>query len=179
MYINASTRLKQKLLHYHSSRSIEKDFTIKNLNKQIELCNADLNKATFKNVMFLSFAEGGAMGCPGKIIFYVKTGEGYSLNYVYRDADLNKVKELCPVLQECFFGMFGIRSKVPAGWNYVNLGMGNHLIVNDEVYEAFTEKIDMDTEQSVIYQIWKKVAYEILKEKEYKSIIHLKTPDGR
>ena len=37
MYIDASTRLKQKLLHYHSSRSIEKDFTIKNLNKIIDM----------------------------------------------------------------------------------------------------------------------------------------------
>ena len=70
------------------------------MNKQIELCNADLNKATFKNVMFLSFAEGGAMGCPGKIIFYVKTGECYSLNYVYGDAELDKVKELLLELKE-------------------------------------------------------------------------------
>ena len=34
---DVSTRLKQKLLHHNSSRSIEKDFTIKNLNKIIDM----------------------------------------------------------------------------------------------------------------------------------------------
>lgn len=130
--------------------------------QKIELCNADLNHATFKNVMFLSFAEGGAMGCPGEIIFYVKTGEGYSLNYVYGDAALNKVKKLCPVLQECFFGMFGIRSKMPAGWNYVNLGMGNHLIVNDQVYEELTKMIDIQSDPVVVYNKWEGIAKKIL-----------------
>lgn len=32
--------------------------------------------------------------------------------------------------------MFDLDSKVPKGWNYVNLGMGNHLIVLQESEEC-------------------------------------------
>lgn len=128
------------------------------MRKPIELCNMDLTKATFKNVMFFSFAEGGAMGDAGAIVFYVKTGEAYYTNYVYGDADLNKVKELFPIFKECRFGMFGMGSIVPDGWRYVNLGMGNHLIVNDEVYEEFLKKIDVEADPVIIYQTWMKVA---------------------
>ena len=98
------------------------------MNKILELCNADINKATFKNVMFFSIAESGAMGEPGGVLFYVESGELYHFNYVYGDVDIRKVGKLFPVLEECRFGVFGIDSFVPKGWEYVNLGAGNHLI---------------------------------------------------
>lgn len=132
------------------------------MKRPIDLCNADLNKATFKNVMFLSFAEGGAMGEPGAILFYLKSGELYHLNYVFGDVKLNKVQKLFPALSECKFGMFGLDSSVPDEWNYVNLGMGNHLFVNDAVYPRFIEKLGTDIEPSVAYMNWMKIAEEIV-----------------
>jgi len=129
----------------------------------IELCNAELTKATFKDVMFLSYAEGGAMGCPGEILIFLKTGELYSLNYVYGDVKLNKVIELFPVLDECHFGMFGEGSIVPNGWNYVSLGMGNHLIVRADIYDCFIEKIGRKTTPPERYGRWLDVAEEIIK----------------
>ena len=128
------------------------------MKKPIDLCNADLNKATFKNVMFFSFAEGGAMGEPGAVYFLVKSGEMYHFNYAYGDVKLNKVQKLFPVLSECKFGMFGLDSSVPDGWNYVNLGMGNHLIVNDEVYPRFIEELGTDIEPSVAFMNWMIIA---------------------
>lgn len=133
------------------------------MNKPIDLCNADLNKSTFKNVMFLSFAEGGAMGEPGAILFYLKSGELYHLNYVFGDAKLNKIQKLFPVLSKCKFGLFGLDSSVPDGWNYVNLGMGNHLIVNDVVYPQFIEELGVDIEPSVAYMNWMRIAEKIVR----------------
>ena len=130
----------------------------------IELCNADLNKATFKNVLFFSVAEEGAMGEPGGVLFYVKSGELYHFNYVFGDVDLEKVKEFFPTIGKCKFGMFGLGSSVPQEWNYVNLGMGNHLIVRDEVFNWFLEDIGIDTPPSTIYRNWLEVADEILKD---------------
>lgn len=132
------------------------------MRRPIDLCNADLTKATFKNVMFFSLAEGGAMGEPGAVLFYVKSGELYHFNYVYGDVDIKKVEKLFPTLAECRFGLFGIGSSVPEGWNYVSLGMGNHLIVNDEVFSLFAEKIDLDAEPSMIYMNWLDVAGSIV-----------------
>ena len=132
------------------------------MREPIELCNADLTKATFKDVMFFSLAEGGAMGNPGRVLFYVKSGELYSFNFVYGDVEINKVEKLFPTLAECRFGLFGMNSSVPQGWNYVDLGMGNHLIVNDEVYNLFKERVGSDKRPSEIYGCWLEVANGIL-----------------
>lgn len=67
----------------------------------------------------------------------VKTGEFYRVNYTYGDISLKTIGEYFPVFRECKFGFLGMGSSVPEGWNYVNLGMGNHLIVKDEVYSEF------------------------------------------
>lgn len=101
----------------------------------IDLCNADLNQATFKNVVFFALAEPGAMGNPGGILFYVKSGELYYMNYMYTDVDIKKVEKLFPTLAECDFGMSEIESNVPVGWKYVYMGMGNHLIMREEVFD--------------------------------------------
>lgn len=132
------------------------------MREAIELSNRELNKKTFKDIMFFSLAEGGAMGEPGGIVFYNKEGKTYHFNYVYGDADMGKVENLFPVLSECRFGMFGINSTVPDGWNYVNLGMGNHLIVNDEVYPRFKELLEGEEEPSVVYGMWRQIADTIL-----------------
>ena len=131
------------------------------MRKTIELCNADLTREVFEDVMFLSFAEGGAMGEPGGILFFNKYGEFYHLNYVYGDAELDKVVDMFPILDECVFGMFGMGSVVPNGWNYVNLGMGNHLIVNDEVCDLFMEKLGDVQRPSEVYQKWIGAAREV------------------
>lgn len=128
----------------------------------INLCNADLNQSVFKNIMFFSFAEGGAMGEPGAILFYVKGGDLYHMNYVFGDIDIKKVEELFPVFAECRFGMFEINPLVPVGWNYVDLGMGNHLIMCDEVYETFVQKIGEDIEMPVVFRRWIEIAADIL-----------------
>ena len=132
------------------------------MNRPLEVCNADINKTLFKNVMFFSLAEAGAMGEPGGVLFYVKSGELYHFNYVYGDVDIKKVEKMFPALQECRFGMFGMNSVVPTGWKYVSLGMGNHLIVNETVYEKFRCEFPEDTEDYVIYSNWLEVAQKML-----------------
>lgn len=131
------------------------------MRETIKLCSADLNETVFKNVMFLSLAEDGAMGEPGEVCFYVRSGEAYHFNYIWGDVDMRKVEKLFPLLSECVFGMFGLDSEVPQGWNYVNLGMGNHLIVNDAVYGRFMELLGAVEESSVVYGKWRGFAEQI------------------
>ncbi|MDY3274372.1 MAG: macro domain-containing protein [Agathobacter sp.] len=131
----------------------------------IELCNRDLKKSIFNDIMFFSLAEGGAMGEPGGVFFFDKKGQTYHFNYLFGDADMGKVEKLFPILGDCEFGMFGLDSKVPDGWNYVNLGMGNHLIVNDVVYPKFAENLGDEDEPSVVYGKWVEIADSILNTK--------------
>lgn len=128
----------------------------------ISLRNVDLNKTMFENIMFFSYAEGGAMGEPCAILFYTKNGEFYHMNYVYGDVDIKKVEGLFPVFAECRFGMFGLNTQVPDGWNYIDLGMGNHLIVNDKVYTMFVKMIGKDIEPPIVFRRWVEVADALL-----------------
>ena len=146
------------------------------MKEPIRLSNNDLKKEIFKDVMFFSIAEGGAMGEPGAVLFYSESGRLYYFNYVYGDVDITKVERLFPVLKKCRFGVFGLNSVVPAGWKYVNLGMGNHLIVNAEVYDAFISEFEEDVEPGGIYMNWRQVAEGILKQKTV-SLKKMKTTD--
>ena len=132
------------------------------MNKILELCNVDINKATFKNVMFFSIAESGAMGEPGGVLFYVESGELYHFNYVYGDVDIKKVENVFPTLADCEFGAFGIDSSVPTGWKYVSLGMGNHLIIKEMLYEGFMSEFPEYARPSEIYSQWIDVAQKII-----------------
>lgn len=132
------------------------------MKKGIRITNADMTKELFEDVMFFSLARGGAMGEPGAVYFYNKGGNLYYFNYVRSCINMNLVGELFPALALFRFGMVGIGSNVPEGWNYVNLGMGNHLIVNDAVYEEFIDCIGDEYVPSQVYRIWMEIAEKIL-----------------
>ncbi|MBE5933949.1 MAG: hypothetical protein E7263_11080 [Lachnospiraceae bacterium] len=142
------------------------------MRKPIELNNRMITKEIMEETLFMSIAEGGAMGEPGGVYFYDRNGNLYHFNYVYGDVDLGKVEKMFPVLESCDFGLFGINSSVPEGWHYINLGAGNHLIVKQEVYSMFAEQIKKCKRPVEIYQQWMdKAAYVIEEMKGSESVL--------
>ena len=133
--------------------------------KTIELGRENLNKEFFENILFFMIAEGGAMGEPGAVNFVKTDGNLYHLNYVFGDFKYEEILAVFPTLGECEFGMFGMNSKVPKGWNYVDLGMGNSLIVKSEVYPSFKKLIGKCKSAGEIYQSWIDYAENIIKSK--------------
>lgn len=101
-------------------------------------------------------------GEPGAVLLYLDNGELYYFNYVYGDVEIKIVQKMFVPLSKCKFGMFGLDSSAPKGWNYVNLEMGNHLIVRDDMIAPFMEQIGEDAEPSEVYMKWMEVAEEIL-----------------
>lgn len=128
----------------------------------IELQNKEIKKKLFCDITYFSIAESGAMGEPGGVIFINNKGQKYHFNYVFGDVDIEKVEKAFPVLAECEFGMFGENGNIPNGWNYVYLGMGNHLIVNDSVYIRFKEMLGDIEDPAEIYAKWQDIADSIL-----------------
>ena len=126
------------------------------------LRNNEITSDTFKDTLFFSLAEWGAMGEPGALIAITSDKKMYHFNYVYGDTDITTVQMAFPTLKKCDFGMFGIDSKVPEGWNYVNLGAGNHLIVTDSIYPAFNKKIEKYDQPSEVYAHWIPIAADLL-----------------
>lgn len=124
--------------------------------------STELNKNIFDHVLFFSIAESGAMGEPGGVVVINAAGEVFLLNYVWYEYSLADIEKIFPVLTECIFGLFGIDSVVPKGWNYVNLGFGNHLIVSDEVYSSFSAITKNCKEPVEYYTSWFDAAKKIL-----------------
>lgn len=125
----------------------------------------ELKKDLFENVWFFAIAEGGAMGEPGAIMFIKNDGASYRCNYLDGDVSIKQIEKAFPILKKCNFGLFRIDSQVPDGWKYVNLGMGNHLIVNDDIYSRFTEKLGDYEDPSYVYGMWFRTAMQVIEEK--------------
>lgn len=131
--------------------------------KKKELCKADLTKELSEKIWFFKIAEGGAMGEPGGITFITNDGTMYAFNYIYADTTYEDVIVFFPVIKECRFGLFGEDSVVPEGWKYVNLGCGNHLLVNDKIYNDFLEEINDLKKPSEVYAAWQNKANKVMR----------------
>ena len=120
-----------------------------------------LTSGVLNDVMFFKIAEGGAMGEPGGVTWVRANGESYHLNYCFGNIDVADLMKAFKPLKECCFGIFGMGTVVPNGWQYVNLGMGNHLIVSNQVFGEF-KGLTMDIKRaSELYGKWYDVAIQI------------------
>lgn len=128
--------------------------------KRIELKNATFTKDILDGVTFFQFAETGAMGEPGGIVFLTGDNKLYHANYFFGDLTMETIKKAFPPLAKCEFGL-GIRTVVPKGWEYVNLGMGNHLIVRSDYYAKFALMITGFNSCGELYMHWLEKALSI------------------
>ena len=110
------------------------------------------------------------MGEPGGVEIIDNKGCFYHFNTIYGGVDFQCFQSSFQVIAECRFGLFESDSKVPAGWNYVDLGMGNHLIVKDEIYSKFMTYISKYSAPSERYQEWKFAAMKALADTTHSSI---------
>lgn len=133
--------------------------------KKIQLGKKDLTKELSEKILFFKIAEGGAMGSPGGVVFITKDAIMYEFNCIYGDITYTDVKAFFPVIDKCSFGMFGEGTRVPDGWNYVNLGLGNHLLVKDSVYAEFFEEIKNFKRAGEVYAAWQDKAEKIMRKK--------------
>lgn len=121
-----------------------------------------LKKEMFENVAAFSFSEPGAMGANGTMTFYRETGESFTINYLSEETPYSEIKELFPVLKECYWnGSMRAESAalrtiviggspedketcIPKDWRHIYLDFGNHLTVKRGVYrfvkDLFEEK---------------------------------------
>ena len=129
----------------------------------IELNNKSFTNEILCKTTFFHIAEGGAMGEPGGIVFVTEDGKVYHANTYFGDLERTTLIEAFPVLNDCNFGLFGVNSVVPAGWKYVDLGAGNHLIVREDFFEKFKDMTVEYNKPVEYYQHWLEIALSIIK----------------
>lgn len=107
-----------------------------------------------------SVAEGGAMGCPGRVIIIDDKNNIY--DFYLHELEKEDVMKILPALYESKRAVLGIDPST-SGWNRVYLGMGNHLMVADSIYERFNESAkSLWQSRGSLYQQWISIVQEIL-----------------
>ncbi len=115
-----------------------------------------------EEVFAFSLAEGGAMGCPNEIIF-VRKREGM-VEYLVSTVN-DRIDKLVPWLDILHCDLCGDVSGVGKGWKHVDLGMGNHLFLRDEVYDKVNPKFE-GMHPAEIYQAWRDAVAETVLNRE-------------
>lgn len=107
------------------------------------------------NSIAFSFAEGGAMGSPGQVVIVDENSNIYC--FWLQSLERDTAKRIIHPLFECQFGMFG-SSKPAPGWHYFYLGMGNHLLVTNSLYDKFYSEVQGYLNRpALLYQRWIKL----------------------
>lgn len=113
-----------------------------------------------------SVAEVGAMGYPGRVIIIDEKNDVYDFNL--HELGKDDVMKILPALYESKRAVLGIDPST-SGWNRVYLGMGNHLMVADSIYDELRE-IALNRYKyfgiGELYQHWIGVVQEILHSKQ-------------
>ena len=113
-----------------------------------------------------SVAEGGAMGYPGRVIIIDEKNDVYDFNLHELGKDV--VMKILPALYESNRAVLGIDPST-SGWKRVYLGLGNHIMVADSIYDELRE-IALNRYKyfgiGELYQHWMGVVQEILHSKQ-------------
>lgn len=98
-----------------------------------------------------SYAEGGACGhpCLVEIVDKDKTVY-YFFTYELKE---EIAREVLPANFECKFGWFG-QDNAANGWHGYYLGMGNHLMVSDTIFQEFNSIAEKIENPGILYQEW-------------------------
>ena len=139
--------------------------------RKITITEENYNDYNLTDLVAISIAAGGAMGDPGAIEFITSQGRYFYANPVYENITLEQVNFACPLLSEIQLGIFGCIEK-PKGWEYIYLGYGNHLLINDSIYIPFqlgTKQKQEQIKQSLLYNNWKNIVEECIDGTVYKN----------
>lgn len=123
--------------------------------KTIELTKSNYKGHLPIDVAAFSFAAAGAMGEYGGVIIVDSDAQVYHLNYVYGEWEsFDDIFEICPLLRDCHFIVFGTGSEVPEGYQFAYLGFGNFLVVKSDFWKEFTDMKVSYKGDKILYNTW-------------------------
>lgn len=118
--------------------------------------NEMIDGLDYQGIKALMFAEGGAMGCPGEIrLFSLEDDKVYlrKNNFAYGNFEMDRFVEHFKPMQTLDYEMFGNLVHIEDGWQFIDLGVGNQILMTDELYEEFKKSIE-NKRPPEIYQMF-------------------------
>ena len=106
-----------------------------------------MDKEYFKTVFMFFIAEPYAMGGGGEIAFMNESGDFRYMDY--------RSDEIVLFMNG---GNPGLQTRVNEGWHHLYLGYGNHLVIRDDKWPEFSDKIAAFKKRVDIYGAWKEIA---------------------
>ena len=133
----------------------------------IEITKNNIKEINYNDIMFLSFAESGAMGEPAGIEILLKDLKLYHTNYCYsEDIKIKDLFSIFPPLETFQCGMC-IVTHLDENWKWLDMGMGNYLLIRNTIYDKYVECIDKEVENDEftpgeVYKKWLDAARKML-----------------
>lgn len=112
----------------------------------IEITRQNLHRIDFNSIVVFSYAEAGAMGEAGNLIFSTADGSAYHLNYLHGGVSLAEFRRA----YHC--GSSETSPIPPCTWYPYWLGAGNHLIVHEVALSKLLLEEENEPEQ--IFHRW-------------------------
>ncbi len=139
----------------------------------IEFGENEAERLIDKDIVACQIAESGAMGYHGGVFLVSSAGEvfftcllepnDYSGNRKHTPRHI--LTEVFPPLKEFECGLMGRGVTSPSGFKHEYLGMGNHLLVKDCVYQQFHELASASLKEhpeSILYNLWMDIVCDVL-----------------
>lgn len=93
------------------------------------------------DIVAFTFAEGGAMGYPGRMEFITSDGTDYYAD-AYEDLTDDDMKIICPIFYDCVIIPRELRNVPASGWQGLYLSPGNHMFIKDSIWEEFSRGME-------------------------------------
>lgn len=135
------------------------DYDVKEVGKE------DIPSLMGLDTVAIQIAEPGAMGIHGGVFFVTASMNAFFTCYLSpspysgfrKSIKMDELEKILPALSDFDHGLMGHGTKAPEGWQHKYLGVGNHLLIRDEFFEAFrkeSEKLGQDYPDLILYNTW-------------------------
>lgn len=118
-----------------------------------DLNSVQITKEFLSHIVAFSIAELGAEGNPGNIVFLTDEKELYKTSFY----NINVVEDVFSkfnIINQCVDYLKNKRNETPFGWEYTELGSGNHLFMLKWLEVLFFKIVDRNALKSDIYTVW-------------------------
>ena len=144
----------------------------------IEFGETEAENLVGLDIVACQIAEGGAMGYHGGVFLVSSTGEVYYTCLLQPSAftgfskftSRKVLSKILPALDEFHPGLMGHGVTTPSGFVHKYLGMGNHLLIKNCIYEEFDKLEDKRMKEhpdKILYNLWLDVVLDILSKNKH------------
>lgn len=135
----------------------------------IEITHLNLEENIGLDIVAFHLASSGACGEPCGVVFVTRDGRVFHTNYGSPSYGLNDSDIILIFPPLALMEVYPFSLLCPKGWNSCYLGLGNHLVVHESIWQDFNEAVKTEKvrrtesgEGDLLYNYWIHVVLAVL-----------------